>query len=209
MIETQSQPENKARLAILATMGRLHADSPAYDLARLKDLVISLSPDLVCSEVTRQVWETRNLETTSLELREALAPLVNITDIVLVPVSPTSKQFEEFHASPGWRQGLQKKLDRFLKWGQRKAGSPEAIHSITFEAFCHTICFLTELTWQSEERAEWSRQNEEIASAILDLARQEPGSRILVAVQCQRLHRLEPILKKHAEELEIIQYQEL
>jgi hypothetical protein len=32
---------------------------------------------------------------------------------------------------------------------------------------------------------------------------------VLVVVQCQRLHRLTPLLKAHSDELELVHYQKL
>jgi hypothetical protein len=78
-----------------------------------------------------------------------------------------------------------------------------------FESFCHTICLMTEMAWAPEERTAWDHQNRALAEAILDIALRDPGRRILVAVQCQRFHKLEPILKGHQDEIELVDYWDL
>jgi hypothetical protein len=143
-----------------------------------------------------------------LELRHALEPAARLTEMVLVPIAPTSKRFEDFVAPPGWRQSLVRAFDRLLRWGQRNTDRPEKINGPVFEVFCHTVCALTELAWSREERAAWEAQNADLVEAILEAVRRDPGRRVLVVVQCQRMHRLVPQLKAHSDELEFVSYQE-
>jgi hypothetical protein len=134
--------ETKTRLSILRTLGALHSEPLHYDLDTLRAIIAHLAPDLVCVDITRVVWENGDLTKASLEVREALVPVIQQTDSVLVPVAPTSNQFSDYQASSGWRRGLSQTFDGWLKWGQRKANSPEAIHGLAFETFCHTVCAL-------------------------------------------------------------------
>jgi hypothetical protein len=197
------------RLAILGTISDLHRQPLPYDLACLSKIVTEQAPDLLCAEVTTDVWEQGNLAAAELEVREALAPVAALTDIVLVPVAPSEKQYAEFTSNAGWRQRATQSGIRVLRWGQRKAATPEAIHGFFFEAFCHTLCALTEATWTPEQRDDWDRQNLQMVENILDVVRRDPGRRVLVVVQCQRLHRLTPLLKAHSNEVELVHYQKL
>lgn len=199
----------KTRLALLATMGVLHAEPLAYDLNCLRTLVIELAPDLLCAEITQQDWEHQDLSRASLDFRQALEPAARLTETVLVPVAPSPERFENFMAPPGWRQRLVRSFDRWLRWGQRTAGKPQAIHGILFESFCHTVCLMTELAWSPDERAAWDLQNKVLVETILDLVRRDPSRRVLAAVQCQRFHKLEPLLKRHLDEIELVDYWEL
>ena len=201
--------ETKTRLAILRTMGDLHTEPLRYDLDSLRTIVANLTPDLVCVDITRADWETGDLTKTSPEVGEALVPVIRQTDSVLVPVAPTSEQFADYQASSGWRRGLSQTFDGWLKWGQRKANGPEAIHGLAFETFCHTVCALTELTWSKANRAAHQERNEALADNILQAVHRDPGRRVLVVIQCQWQHTLEPTLKKKAGWLDIVDYQEL
>lgn len=91
----------RTRLAVLGTLSDLHRQPIAYDLACLRSLVAGLAPDLVCAEVTQATWEGGELDTAVLEVREALAPVVAATDVVLIPVAPEARQFDDF---PGDRR---------------------------------------------------------------------------------------------------------
>lgn len=199
----------RTRLAILGTLSELHRQPIAYDLARLRTLVTALAPDLLCAEITRAAWEGGDLSAAAVEVREALAPAVAATDIVLVPVLPTPRHYADFAPVSGWRRALVRAFDRVLQWGQREADGPEAINSTRFGAFCHTVCWLTERVWTSEERAAWEAQNEQLAENIVRAVRRDAGRRVLVAVQCQRLHRLGPLLKVAGEAMEFVRYQDL
>ena len=200
---------SRTRLAILGTISDLHHEPLVYDLAHLRKLVSDLNPDLLCTEVTRKAWEGGDLSTTALEVREALALAVAASDIVLVPIAPDAKRFADFTPRVGSRRGLVLALDHLLRWGVRKANRPDAINGMTFGAFCHTICWLTEASWSIEDRAAWDVQNQLITQQIVQAAQNDPGGRMLVAVQCQRLHRLIPLLRAHRDIFEIVRYQEL
>jgi hypothetical protein len=199
----------KTRVALLATLGALHAEPLAYDLDCLRTIIVELAPDLLCAEITRPDWENGDLSKVTLELRQALEPAARLTETVLVPVAPSPERFEDFVAPPGWRRSLVRTFDRWLRWGQRKAGKPQSIHGVLFESFCHSVCLMTETTWSPSERLAWDLQNQALAEAILEVARRDPGRRVLVAVQCQRFHKLEPLLKKYRDEIDLVDYRDL
>jgi hypothetical protein len=207
-------PENmntstQTRLAMLGTIADLHLQPLAYDLACLRMMIIEVSPDLLCAEVTQVTWESGNLPSSMIELRKALSPVEASTDIVLVPVAFSEMPYEEFFPQTGWRKQTARSLRRFLRWGQRKAGTPEAINGFWFSAFCHLLCNLNEAIWSGQDRALWDQQNRGIVENILRVIRQDPGRRVLVVVQCQRLHRLIRLLKAFQNELVLVSYQEL
>ncbi len=199
----------RTRLAILGTLSDLHRLPIAYDLSCLRALVADLSPDLLCAEITRAAWEDGDLSTAAVEVREALASVVAATDIVLIPVLPTPTHYADFTPATGWRRDVVRAFDRALQWGQREADRPEAVNGALFGAFCHTLCALTEMLWTAEDRTAWEAQNQQEAANILQAVQRDPGRRVLVAAQCQRMHPLISLLRAHADEAEIVSYQEL
>ncbi len=206
-IKMEAKPTT--RLAVLRTMGALHAQPLRYDLESLRSIVLHLSPDLVCAEITREAWESNDLSRAPLEIREALAPVIAQTDIVLIPIAPSQKQFTDYQSMPGWRHSLSQQFDRLLQWGQRVANRPEAIHGKAFQLFCHTVCALNALTWNDTDRAEYQAHNKALAENILEAIRRDPGGRVLVVVQCQWYHSLEPTLRQLADWVEIVDYPDL
>jgi hypothetical protein len=197
------------RLALLATLSELHQEPIAYDLQCLRELIVDLAPDLLCAEITRDMWEGGDLSTAAVEVREALAPTIASTDTVLVPVAPSPDRFHDFAPDGGWRRNLVQTCDRLLRWGQLQADSPQAVNGPFFEAFCHPLCLLTEMTWTAGQRAAWNTQNKQIAQNVLRAVHRDPGRRVLVAVQCQRIHKLEPLLKAGSELVKLVPYQSL
>lgn len=199
----------ETRLALLATLSELHSEPITYDLQCLRDLIVELSPDLLCAEITREMWEGGDLSSAAIEVRDALAPTVASTDTVLVPVAPSPERFGDFAPEGGWRRELVHTYDRILRWGQVQAGSPQAVNGTLFEAFCHPLCLLTEMTWTAEKRGIWNTQNEQIAQNVIRAIRRDPGRRVLVAVQCQRIHKLQPLLEAAADRVTLVNYWEL
>ncbi len=208
--DMNQQPPPRTRLAVLRTMGALHRESLQYDLEALKTIVLHLAPDLLCAEITLEAWERGDLAGATLEVREVLAPVIALTDTVLVPVAPSEDQFSDFRAPPGLRQSLAHQFERLLRLGQRSANTPEAIHGLAFQFFCHTVCALEEMTWTPDDQAAFRAHTEALAVNILEAVRRDPGGRVLVVVRCQWHHILEPLLKRHAaEQLEIVDYRDL
>jgi len=201
--------ETTTRLALLGTMSEMHREPVAYDLARLAGIVAELAPDLLCAEITRPMWEAGDLATAAVEVREALAPVVAATDVVLVPVAPSPESFADFSPKRGLRSEMVRTFDRLLRWGQRQANTAEAVNGPLFGAFCHTVCYLAERSLTEEERAAWNAHNEAIAVNVLNVVRRDPGRRVLVAVQCQRIHKLLPLLGSNGDFLQIVPLQEL
>lgn len=190
-------------------MSDLHSRPIAYDLECLRRIVADLSPDLLCAEITMDAWEREDLSRASLEVREALAPVIASTDVVLVPIAPTPKQYTDFAPNSGWRRRLVRTFDRILHWGQIQANDVETVNGLWFGAFCHTVCWLTESLWSAKDRVAWERQNKELAENIVRAVQRDSGRRVLVAVQCQRLHRLTPLLRAHHDLFKIVAYQNL
>lgn len=199
----------QTRLAILGTMSDLHSQPIAYDLECLRKVVADLAPDLLCAEITMESWEGDDFSQASFEVREALAPIIAATDIVLIPIAPTPKRYTDFIPDSGWKRRLVQTFDQLLRWGQIQADDVQTVNGPWFGAFCHTICWLTESLWTLKDRAAWERQNEELAENIVRAIQRDNGRRVLVAVQCQRLHRLIPLLHAHDDLFKIMAYQNL
>src|SRR3990172_2242969 len=127
---------SRSRLAILGTMSDLHRQPIAYDLNCLGKVVADIVPDRLCAEITLQTWEREDFSQASIEVREALAPVIASTDIVLIPVAPTPQRYTDFTPDSGWRRRLVRTFDRLLRWGQIQADDVQTIHRPWFGAFC-------------------------------------------------------------------------
>ena len=200
---------SQTRLAILGTMSDLHRQPISYDLKCLQKIVADVSPDLLCAEITREDWERDDLSKAALEVREALAPVIASTDIVLIPVAPTSMRYADFTPNSGWRRSLVQAFDQILRWAQIRADDARKINASSFGAFCHTICWLTESLWSAKDRHLWEKQNEELAENIIAAVKRDSGRRVLIAVQCQRLHLLISLLNQHKDLVNIVAYENL
>lgn len=198
----------KTRLALLSTLADMHTQSIRYNLAALADILAQVSPDLLYVEVSQRDWELGRLDQAPVEVQQSLLPLAELSRTVVVPVAPDARQFNDFAPRTGWRAGLAGWLDQALRWAQREANSPEAIHAWPFAGICHTLCHLNELSWDTEARQAWQAQNQALLANILAAIHHDPGRRVLMAVQCQRIHWLTPRLKKLAD-LELVDYREL
>jgi len=195
---------NPTRLAVLATIGDLHALSAGYDLTRLSEVVAQVAPDFLCLEVTRQAWESGDLHNAPLPVHAALAPIAERSDMVVLPVLPSPGEYATFSPAGGFAAAL----ERLHRWVQRRAAGPLTLNRPAYAAFCHTVCHLQQRAWSPEALAAWDAQNAGLAGNILEAIRQDPGRRALVVAQCQRVHQLEPALRSQPD-VEFVPYWEL
>lgn len=198
----------KTRLALLSTLSDMHTQPIQYNLAALTGIVHQVAPDFLCVELPRNDWELGNLGQASVEVQRSLLPSAEVSDVVIVPVAPDGRHFNDFAPQAGWRARLARRLARILQRAQRAANKAEAVHAIPFQSVCHALCLLSEMSWDAGARQAWNSQNRAMLDNILQIARRDPGRRMLVAVQCQRTHWLEPRLKK-VPDVELVHYREL
>jgi hypothetical protein len=198
----------KTRLALLSTLSDMHTQPIQYNLAALAAIVSQISPDLLCVELPKVDWETGNLAQSPVEVGRSLLPLAEMSEVVVVPVAPDARQFDDFAPQAGWRGELGRRLSGALRKAQRAANNAAAIHGLLFQSVCHTLCLINEMSWDAKARRAWDEQNHSILDNILQAARRDPGRRMLVAVQCQRVHWLEPRLKR-VPDIELADYREL
>ncbi len=196
----------RSTVALLGTLRELHDVLPDYDWSRLEELVAAKQPDLLCVEVDRTDWEANDLARAPIESRRVLAQLSATTEITLVPIGAGGSSWAESGIAPprggllasvrGW---LCSRLDRATVGLMQLAGGPHGVNSSFVEHFCGVLCELQIALTDPETRRGWVRKNEELVEGILWAARQDPGRRILVAVDCRRKHWLRRMLRSVAD----------
>ena len=217
-----SSGDNRTRLAFLSTLGDLHAEPLKYDLACLRSLIERLEPDLLGVEAEPDEWEQGSLVGAPVEVREALVPASAVTDTVIVPLGgPLPRELAppgEGRAAGagaeqlvGARAGVLRAADRLLVGWQREraARGPEAVNTRFFGHLCGLVCSLEEMTAGEDGRRAWEEANGRILERLLEMVRRDPGRRILVAVNCRRVHWLESRLQPFAGELALVPYERL
>ena len=202
---------NKTRVAVLGTLADLHREAIRYNLACLSHLVEELNPDLLFAELQREAWEAGDLSAAPIEYREALIPLAARTNIVIVPIQGVAGR-EPVMPQDGrighLRRAIIQRLDGLLRWFQRRADEPRAIHSGSFRHICHTICLLEAWVGGPATRQAWDVANRALLENVLAAVQRDPGVRALVTVDCRRYHQLAERLR-HVEEIELVAYWEL
>ncbi len=198
---------NKTRIALLGTVSDLHEQPIRYDLAELGRIMASVQPDLLGIEVERDEFERGALQSAPIEVREALVPAARRSDTVLVPIGAASPD-ELRPPQAGVRSTAVRALDTILRAVQRTANDARRINSSIVNHTCGLICHLEEEACGKRGRMAWKFTNEKMLANIREMARRDPGTRILVAVQCRRKHWLEPKLKTMPE-VELVNYWEL
>jgi hypothetical protein len=196
----------KSRVAVLGTLAEFHREPIPFNLAALVQLVDDLAPDFLCLEMTPHRWQHRDFSDLPPEFGEALLPLAYQTDMVVVPIAEADPPAEP--AATGWRGWLIEWLRRGLALIVRSAPNAAAMnlgwrHDLA-NVFYHLIATLSggqvEQTWETHQHY--------MAEQVINLARRDPGRRILVVVNVRHCHHLRPTLS-HYPELIVVPYTEL
>jgi len=193
-------------VAVLGTLAEFHKEPIPYDLNALVRLVSNLRPDMLCLDMTPEQWQERDFGELPPEYREALLPLAYQTDIVVAPIAGANPPSEP--SALGWRGKTIATIRRWLAYLQRTAPGPDAINQGIRH---HTADLLYNLsTWLAgkETRLAWQEHTRHLTQAILDLARHDPGSRILVVVNVRHCHLVRSALKKYRQ-IQVVKYSEL
>lgn len=202
---------HKTRVAVLGTLADLHCEPIRYNLACLTELVEELNPDLLFAELQREAWEAGDLSTLPIEYRDALIPLAARTNIVIVPIQGAAGCEAAIVGNDQItrpRRAILRWIEGLLRWFQRRANGPRAIHSGSFGHVCHTICVLEGWTGGPAMRRAWDAANRALLSNVLAAVRRDPGVRVLITVDCRRWRRLVEQLR-YVEEIELVAYWEL
>ncbi len=193
-------------VAVLGTLAEFHREPIPYDLSALVRLVGELRPDFLCLDLTEGQWRRREFGDLPPEYRDALLPLAHQTDIVVVPIAGERPPDEP--SALGWRGTTILVLRRWLMYLQRTAPDPTAFVAGLRH---HVADFLYELMgWISGSNTyrAWKEYTDELGRRVLELARRDPGRRVLVAVNLRHCHHIRSALRHHPE-VKVVPYWQL
>ena len=203
---TEHEARSPTRVAVLGTLAEFHREPIPYDLEALVELVADLNPDFVCLEMTPEQWRQQDFDDLPPEYRDALLPLTYQTDMVVVPIAESDPPAEP--VASGWRGQLVAVCRRGLAYIQRSAPNAAAVNQGWRHDLANVLYHL--IAWLGEGRAEkeWQAHRHHLAEQVLELARRDPGRRILVVVNVRHCHHIRPALKRHSE-VEVVPYSKL
>ncbi len=196
---------NLTHVAVLGTLAEFHREPIPYDLNALVRLVSRLHPDLLCLDMTSDQWQRRDFGGLPPEYREALLPLAYQTDIVVAPIAGENQMAEL--SAPGWRGTAIATLRRWLATLQRTAPGPDSINQGFRHHVADSLYSLSAWLAGAVTREKLRDHTDCLTQAVVDLARRDPGARILVVVNVQHCHHIRKRLKKHPE-IQVVKYSE-
>jgi len=188
-------------VAVLGTLAEFHHDPIPYDLAALVRLVRDLRPDLLCLDMTSDQWRRREFGDLPPEYRDALLPLAQQTDIVVVPIAGDRPPVEP--TARGWRGRLIAQLRRVLAFVQRTAPGPTALNDGPRHHVADLLYSMIAWLGGPDTVRAWRTHTDHLVQQVLDVARRDPGRRILVVVNLRHCHHIRPALRRLTEIREV------
>ena len=202
MIDQRNNVTSPAsRVAVLGTLAEFHREPIPFDLPALVRLVEALGPDFLCLEITPAQWQQKEFDDLPPEYREALLPLAYQTDMVVVPIAEASPPPEP--AASGWRGWLINLLRRGLAAIQQTAPDADAVNQGWRHDLANVLYHLIATVAGGQMEAVWDAHRRYMTQQVLQLARRDPGRRILVVVNVRHCHHLRPALREYPEIQEV------
>ncbi|MFZ1397388.1 MAG: hypothetical protein WAS33_10845 [Candidatus Promineifilaceae bacterium] len=190
----KNEAENPTQIAVLGTLAEFHQDPLPYDLAALVDLVAEINPDLLCLDISLAQWQQQDFGSLPAEYGEALLPLAAQTDMVVVPIG--GEKMMPQATAVGWRGVLISWARKLLGWMQASAPGPDAINQGWRHHCGNTLYSLVRSLAGSEVNDAYHAHIEQVSQAALQVAQNNPGSRILVITNIQYCHHIRPQLQQ-------------
>lgn len=196
----------ETNVAVLGTLAEFHKEPIPYDLAALVKLVWEVRPDLLCLDMTPEQWQQRNFGELPPEYREALLPLAYQTDIVVAPIAGDFPPAEP--SASGWQGKLIRLFRRWLATLQRTAPGPDAINQGLRHLVADLLYNLNAWLAGQDLRHAWQIHTKRLTQAVVEVARRDPGCRILVVVNVRHCHFIRDTLRKYPE-INVVRYSDL
>ena len=193
-------------VAVLGTLAEFHEEPIPFDLNAFVRLVARLRPDLLCLDMTPEQWRQRDFGGLPPEYREALLPLAYQTDIVIAPIA--GEHPPEEPTAPGRRGKTIAILRRWLATLQRSAQGPDAINQGLRHHVADLLYSLSAWLAGPATRQKLKDHTDRLTRAVLELARRDPGARILVVVNVRHCHIIRAALRKYPE-IQVVKYLDL
>jgi hypothetical protein len=156
--------------------------------------------------MTPEQWQQRDFGGLPPEYQEALLPLAYQTDIVIAPIA--GEHLPEESVTRGWRLKAITMLRHWLAILQRTAPGPDAVNQGLRH---HVADFFYDLSaWLSgpATRRKLRDHTRHLTQAVLELARRDPGTRIMVVVNVRHCHIIRAALRKY-QEIQVVKYSDL
>jgi hypothetical protein len=190
----KNEAEKPTRIAVLGTLAEFHRDPLPYDLTALVDLVAEIHPDLLCLDISLEQWQQQDFSSLPAEYSEALLPLANQTDIVVVPIGGSQAMPQA--TAVGWRGVLIGWARKLLAWIQASAPGPDAINQGWRHELGNVLYGLARKLAGSTVNHAYHAHIEQLSQAAQRVAENNPGSRILVVTNIQYCHHIRPQLQQ-------------
>ncbi len=190
----KNEAENPTQIAVLGTLAEFHRDPLPYDLTALVDLVAEINPDLLCLDISLEQWQQQDFSSLPAEYSEALLPLAEQTDIVVVPIGGAQTMPQA--TAVGWRGILISVVRKLLTWMQSSTPGPDAINQGWRHELGNVLYGLARTLSGSQVSHAYHAHIDQLSQAARRVAENNPGSRILVVTNIQYCHHIRPQLRE-------------
>lgn len=193
-VVNEQNADNQTRIAVLGTLAEFHEAPLPYDLNALVALVAEINPDLLCLDFSLTQWQRQDFSHLPPEYGEALLPLAAQTDIVVVPIGGEHDMPKSI--AGGWQGAVIGWLRCALSWLQAGISGPDALNQGWRHDVGNGLYGLTRRLAGEAANHAYHSHIEQVSKAVLQVAINNPGNRILIVTNIQYCHHIRPLLRQ-------------
>ncbi|MCO6511089.1 MAG: hypothetical protein J5I65_09875 [Aridibacter famidurans] len=195
-------PQTETEVLVLSTLHQFHGKDNSFTFEKLSEIVESYRPDLIAVELTPDDLRTRKEQKTKVEYQKSIFPSADKIEAKMVPMEPAEPKFSEI-------VGLIRASDSDLREAKPDAAESfsayvEALYGYLFEYWDSALevnsartdalfevkhAYQNRLYGEKQEKG-WEAWNGHFLEKILEAARANKGSRILVTVGAEHSYWL-------------------
>lgn len=208
----QGSANGSTTVAVVGSLAEFRPNPTPFDLAALVRFLREIGPDLLCLDMTLEEWRRRDFGGLPSEYRDALLPLAYQTDIVVVPVGNGAEEGSatgrDTRAGSRVRNWIVDRLRGALTRLESGTRGPVAVDRGAHHAVAELLYHLIDYSQGVPPSAGIAAHGEGLATRIAEVARRDPGCRILAVVNARYCHRLRNELRHHPE-VRLVHFSEL
>ncbi|HEY8562920.1 MAG TPA: hypothetical protein VIL74_21255 [Pyrinomonadaceae bacterium] len=206
-----SQSVKKPEVFVLSTLHQHHAESKYYSFETLSKIVEKLRPDVLAVELTPADLASRRDQKTKQEYQKSIFPLVDRHRFKTVAMEPAEPKFSEMvslirDSEKDLKEKTPEKAAAFSLYVETLYDylfefwdSPRAVNSARTDAFFEVKHEYQNALFDERQKRGWENWNAHFLSQILDVAKTNPGKRVVVTVGAEHSFWLRKRLRENEE----------
>lgn len=199
--------QTRTEVFVLSTLHQFHGKNNSYTFEKLSQIVEGYRPDIIAVELTPEDLRTRKEQKTKVEYQKSIFPSADKIGAKMVPLEPAEPKFSELvglirasdselrEKKPDAAEGFSAYVDALYGYLFGYWKSAAEVNSARTDALSEVKHNYQNSLYGEKQEKGWEGWNSHFLEKILETARANKGSRILVTVGAEHSYWLRKKLR--------------